>query len=310
MPHQVIMDVDTGLDDAIALLIGILSPEINLIGVTTVRGNHPVHICTENTLRVVDYLGAPVPVYEGMSAPLFRKDFNRGTSHTHGDLIDLPPALSVKQQKHAVDWLIGELLASDGDITLVPVGPLTNIAAAIIREPLILPKIKELVIMGGGHAISNMTASAEFNMWVDPEAAKVVMNCGRPIRLITLDATYNALVSMRDVTELREAGTAGAVAAAKLLEKYIAAYDNAEAIQPRGMAPVHDALAILSVIDPLIVKTHFVHVDVETKGELTVGRTVCDLHNVEQKPPCVHVALDADQHKFTRMLHSILTQQG
>jgi inosine-uridine nucleoside N-ribohydrolase len=309
MVHRIILDVDTGTDDAVALMVAALSPDIELIGATTVRGNCPVDICTENTLRVFDHIGVNIPVYQGMATPLVRPDFptpRTGSSPIHGDYLDIPPAQSKKQPLHAVDWLIQTLLASNGDITLVPVGPLTNIAMAIRREPRILPKIKELVIMGGGHEVGNVTPSAEFNVWADPEAARVVLNCGRPIRLVPLDATHRALVSLDDCQKLRGLGTPAGEATAIFTERRIHAYDKTQPMRRLGAAPVHDALAVCAIIDPSVIDTVFVNVDVETAGELTVGRTVCDTHHRSRRAPNVHVALDADEPKFVRMLMDIL----
>ncbi|HSO29229.1 MAG TPA: nucleoside hydrolase [Candidatus Sulfomarinibacteraceae bacterium] len=310
MRTKVILDVDTGTDDAVALMVAALSPEIELLGATTVNGNTAVHNCTENTLRVFDWIGLPgVPVHEGMSRPLARPQMTQlnPAARIHGDLLDLPPAGTARVQPgHAVDWLIDTYLASDGDITLVPVGPLTNVATAIQKEPRILEKIPEIVIMGGAHDHGNSTASAEFNIWLDPEAARIVVNCGRPIRMIPLDATHRALVSMADCAALRALGTRAAEAAARFIEKRIDGYDATQPMHRAGAAPVHDALAVCSIIDPTVVTTQFIPVDVETGGELSVGRTVCDFRFRSCRPANVHFAMDADEPKFVRMLMAIL----
>jgi len=309
MTTKIILDVDTGTDDAVALMVAALSPDIELVGATTVNGNTAVHNCTENTLRVLDWIGMPqVPVHQGMTRPLARAQMTQlnPASRYHGDHLDLPPATSTVQSGHAVDWLIDTYLASGGDITLVPVGPLTNIATAIQKEPRILEMIPEIVIMGGAHDHGNSTASAEFNIWLDPEAARIVVNCGRPIRLVTLDATHRALVSLDDCGALRALGTPAGEAAARFVEKRIEGYDATQPMHRANAAPVHDALAVCAVIDPTIITTHFIPVDVETVGELSVGRTVCDFRFRSGKPANVHVAMDADEGKFVRMLLEIL----
>ena len=309
MTTKIILDVDTGTDDAVALMVAALSPDIELVGATTVNGNTAVHNCTENTLRVFDWIGLPqVPVHQGMTRPLARAQMTQlnPASRIHGDLLDLPPATSTVQSGHAVDWLIDTYLASSGDITLVPVGPLTNIATAIQKEPRILEKIPEIVIMGGAHDHGNSTASAEFNIWLDPEAARIVVNCGRPIRLVTLDATHRALVSLDDCRALRALGTPAGEAAARFVEKRIEGYDATQPMHRANAAPVHDALAVCAVIDPTIITTHLIPVDVETVGELSVGRTVCDFRFRGGKPANAHVAMDADEGRFVRMLHEIL----
>jgi inosine-uridine nucleoside N-ribohydrolase len=310
MSTKVILDVDTGTDDAVALMVAALSPDLELVGATTVNGNTAVHNCTENTLRVFDWIGLPgIPVHQGMSRPLAREQMTQlnPAGRIHGDLLDLPPAATARVQPgHAVDWLIDTLLASDGDITLVPVGPLTNIATAIQKEPAILEKIPDIVIMGGAHDHGNSTASAEFNIWLDPEAARIVVNCGRPIRMIPLDATHRALVSLDDCRALRALGTPAGEAAARFVEKRIDGYDATQPMHRAGAAPVHDALAVCSIIDPTVVTTHFIPVDVETGGELSVGRTVCDFRFRSRKPANVQFAMDADEPKFVAMLTEIL----
>jgi inosine-uridine nucleoside N-ribohydrolase len=310
MATKIILDVDTGTDDAVALMTAALSPDIELVGATTVNGNTGVDSTTENTLRVFEWIGAPeVPVHRGMSRPLARAQMQQRNPATriHGDLLDLPAAMISAQPGHAVDWLIDTLLASDGDITLVPVGPLTNIATAMQKEPAILEKIPEIVIMGGAHDHGNSTASAEFNIWLDPEAARIVVNCGRPIRMVPLDATHRALVSEEDAGRLRALGTPAGEAAARFVLKRIEGYDATQPMPHRaGAAPVHDALAVCAVIDPTVITTEFIPVDVETSGELSVGRTVCDFRFRSGKPANVHFAMDADEPKFVRMLLEIL----
>jgi inosine-uridine nucleoside N-ribohydrolase len=310
MPTKVILDVDTGTDDAVALMVAALSPDIELVGATSVNGNTTLDFTTENTLRVFDWIGMPeIPVHRGMDRPLARSQVARGmATRIHGDMLDLPAASTAKLQPgHAVDWLIDTYLESDGDIVLCPVGPLTNIAVAIQKEPRIVGAIPEIVIMGGAHDHGNMTASAEFNIWLDPEAARIVVNCGRPIRMIPLDATHRALVSTEDAGRLRALGTPAGEAAARFVLKRIDGYDATQPMPHRaGAAPVHDALAVCSIIDPSIVTTQHIPVDVEVYAELSVGRTVCDFRFRSGKPANVEFAMDADEPKFVGMLLEIL----
>lgn len=309
MPTRIILDVDTGTDDAVALMLAALSPAIELVGATVVNGNTGLDSCVENTLRVLEWIGRPgIPVHRGMSRPLARPQAAQlnPASRIHGDLLDLPPATIRAGRQHAVDWLIDTFLASDGDITLVPVGPLTNIATAIQKEPRILERIPEIVIMGGAHDHGNSTASAEFNIWLDPEAARIVVNCGRPIRMVPLDATHRALVSSADVERLRALGTPAGEAAARFVARRIDGYDATQPMHRAGAAPVHDALAVCAVIDPSVIATHHIPVDVEVGGELSVGRTVCDFRYRSGRPANVHFAMDADEARFVEMLLSIL----
>jgi inosine-uridine nucleoside N-ribohydrolase len=310
-PTKVILDVDTGTDDAVALMTAALSPDVELVGATTVNGNTTIDNTTENTLRVFDWIGLPkIPVHRGMAQPLARTQMEQRNpaSRIHGSLLDLPPASKAKLQAgHAVDWLIETYLASDGDIVLCPVGPLTNIATAIQMAPEILEKIPQIVIMGGAHDHGNATASAEFNIWLDPEAARIVVNCGRPIRMLPLDATHRALVSKEDAERLRALGTPAGEAAARFVLKRIDGYDATQPMPHRaGAAPVHDALAVCSIVDPTIVTTHHIPVDVEVHAELSVGRTVCDFRFRSGTPANVEFAMDADEPKFVAMLLEIL----
>jgi inosine-uridine nucleoside N-ribohydrolase len=312
MPTKVILDVDTGTDDAVALMVAALSPEIELIGATSVNGNTTLDFTTENTLRVFDFIGMPeVPVYRGVDRPLVRTDVKRGMAERiHGDMLDLPAASKARlQSQHAVDWLIETYLASDADIVLCPVGPLTNIAMAIQKEPRILDAIPEIVIMGGAHDHGNITASAEFNIWLDPEAARIVVNCGRPIRMVPLDATHRALVSTEDAARLRDLGTPAGEAAARFVLQRIDGYDATQPMPRKEgalAAPVHDALAVCAIIDPTILTTEHIPVDVEVHAELSIGRTVCDFRLRSGKPANVHFAMDADEPKFVSMLVDIL----
>ncbi len=313
MPTRVILDVDTGTDDAVALMTAALSPDIELVGATTVNGNTGVEYTTENTLRVFDWIGMPtIPVVRGMARPLVRTQPELGMAAIiHKNMLDLPPVShgATLRPEHGVDWLIETYLTSSGDIVLCPVGPLTNIAMAIQKEPRILDAIPEIVIMGGAHHMGNLTHSAEFNFAIDPEAARVVINCGRPIRLVSLDATHRALVSIDDAKRLCELGTPAGEAAGRFVLQRIAGYEATQPILHRsGVAPIHDALAVCAIIDPTILTTEFISVDVEVNAELSVGRSVCDFRSRPGKPANVHFATDADEPKFVAMLLDILSR--
>lgn len=315
MAHKVILDVDTGTDDAVALMVAALHPELELVAATTVNGNVPVEYCTENSLRVFDHIGVSVPVYEGVAKPIERADFPiprpdiQSSSAVHGGYLDIPPARSTKQATGAVDFLIERYLAATDEIILVPVGPLSNIATALIREPRLKDRIPELVIMGGANRYGNVTPRAEFNVWADPEAARVVINSGiRKITLVPLDATHQALVSLDDCAALRALGTPAGDAAATFTERRIQGYDSTQPMKRPHAAPVHDALAVASIVDPSVITTHYLNVDVETTGELTVGETVIDTNLRSRREPNVHVALDADERKFVAMLLATLAR--
>jgi len=307
--QQLILDVDTGTDDAVALMLAALHPELELIGATTVNGNVPVEYCTENSLRVFDHIGIPVPVYEGVARPIARHDFPipRGSIQSsgavHGQYLPIPESRSRKQATGAVEFLVETYRAATQPIILVPVGPLSNIATAFTVEPRMRDLVPELVIMGGANRYGNVTPRAEFNIWGDPEAAHIVLTSGvARITLVPLDATHKALVSLDDCARLRALGTPAGDAAASFTERRIQGYDSTQPMARLHAAPVHDALAVASIVDPAVISTRFLHVDVETHGTLTVGETVVDTNLRGTGEPNVHVALDADEARFVSML--------
>jgi inosine-uridine nucleoside N-ribohydrolase len=312
MPTKLILDVDTGTDDAVALMLAALHPDLDLIGATTVNGNVPVEYCTENSLRVFDHIGIPVPVYEGVTRPIARDDFPiarpdiKSTGAVHGGYLDIPRSRSTKQDTGAVEFLIETYRAATDPIILVPVGPMSNVATALIAEPRLRDLIPELVIMGGANRYGNVTPRAEFNVWADPEAARIVLRSGvRRITLVPLDATHQALVSLDDCVALRALGTPAGQAAALFTERRIEGYDRTQPMKRPNAAPVHDALAVASIVDPAMIGTTFLHVDVETTGELTVGETVVDTNHRGDGEPNVHFAFEADERRFVDLLLTI-----
>ena len=257
MPRKLILDVDTGTDDAVALMMAALHPDLELVAATTVNGNNPVEYCTDNTLRVIDLLERDIPVFEGQATPMTRDDFPipreaiSAKGAMHGLELPIPPPRSEKQARSAVDFLVDTYMQTTDPISLVPVGPLTNIAMAIKLEPRIVERIPETIIMGGGHDRGNTTVAAEFNIWVDPEAARVVFGAGlQNVVLVPLDATHRALVSLDDCRRMRESGTPAGEAAAAFIEHRIVAYDDLQPMAIPHTAPVHDALCVAYLIDP------------------------------------------------------------
>jgi inosine-uridine nucleoside N-ribohydrolase len=295
-----------------------LHPALDLVACTTVNGNVEVRHCTDNTLRVLDHIGrADVPVHEGLSRPLVRPDFPIPRSvedragKFHGRTLPLPPTSRTKADAGAVEFLIETYRAATEEITLVPVAPLTNIAAALALYPQLVDRVQEIVIMGGGHEIGNVTPSAEFNIWGDPEAASVVFAAGfRKLTLVTLDATHRALVSRADCARLRALGTVAGQAAAQITEPRIAAHDESQRMAVAGAAPVHDALCVAYLIDASVIATRRLHVAVETAGTLTVGRTVIDTHFRGGGEPQCDVAFDADARRFVELLMETFAQRS
>lgn len=319
---KVILDVDTGSDDAIAIMMAVLHPDLDVLGITTVNGNKPLPNTTENTLRVIDLLGVgdKIPVYMGCADPIAaeltpdrhaesrqapqKAVIDGEVVEYHSEYLDmLPPSTTRVQDKRAVPYLIDTLMASEGDITLIPVGPLTNIAIAMRAEPRIKEKIKKIVIMGGGHEITNRTSASEFNIWMDPEAAQIVLTSGCDVLLVPLDSTHAGDVTLTESKAIRDIGTPVSIAVADLLDQRIKAYDMFQPQRIAGSTPPHDALVVASVIDPDVLKNvQFKRVDVDFSGGICDGRTMVDRRVYPDNPPNIHIALDCDRPRFVKLL--------
>jgi inosine-uridine nucleoside N-ribohydrolase len=248
-------------------------------------------------------------VYEGLSRPLVRPDFpvprkeRDLAGKIHGTSLPVPPSSRRKADAGAVEFLIETYRATTDEIALVPVAPLSNIATALALDPKFVERVPEVVIMGGGHAIGNVTPAAEFNIWGDPEAAAIVFQAGfRKITLVPLDATHRALVSKDDCAKLEALGTPASQAAAAFIGHRITVHDQIQRMAVAGTTPVHDALAVGFLVDPALISTQRLHVAVETAGPLTVGRTVIDLQHRGQNAPNCDVAFDANAARFTDLL--------
>jgi len=212
-----------------------------------------------------------------------------------------------KQGGSAVEFLIDVYKNATDEIVLMPVGPLSNIAAALAVYPGLVDRVPEVIIMGGAHHKGNITPSAEFNIWADPEAAAKVFAAGfRKVTMLPLDATHKALVSSQRSEKLAALGTNAGLAASRFIDQRIRAYDANQPMEERNAAPVHDALCVNYMLDPSVVTTMFRHVDVECHGTLTVGRTVVDTHHRNLKDPNCHVAFTADREKFCDFLETTL----
>ena len=302
MKHKIILDCDPGHDDAVALLLAARHPEIELLAVTTVAGNQSVDKTTRNALKVCSLANLRhIPVARGMDRPLVRPA--KHAADIHGvsgmDGPDVPEPDIEPIATHAVDLLIEILLNSDGDITLVPTGPLTNIAAAMRREPAIVPKIKAISLMGGSIGLGNVSPAAEFNIHTDPEAAAIVFACGRPLTVSTLEVTHQALATEEIVARLRSANRRVATFVADLLVFFAETYRTVFGF---AAPPLHDPCAVAAVIDPSILKAQMMHVEIETAGIWTAGSTVCDVHNVLRKEPNARVGQGLEVERFWNML--------
>lgn len=306
--RRIILDCDPGHDDALAILLAARHPALRLEAITTVAGNAPVEKTARNALMVCTLAGIrDVPIAAGMAAPLVRPLHVAPAIHGASGLDgpDLPEPDLVLDPRHAVDLLIELLLTSDGDLTLVATAPLTNLAAAIRREPRILPKIERIVLMGGSIGLGNWTPAAEFNIFVDPEAAHVVFTCGRPITMIGLDVTHSALATPAVRERIRALGSPVAQFADDLLGFFAESYREVFGFEA---PPLHDPCAVAAVIDPTLLRSQPMHVAVELRGELTTGRTVCDLYGVTGAAPNADVGLALDVPRFWDLMAETLAR--
>jgi len=311
---KLILDVDTGTDDAVAIMLAALHPSLELVACTTVNGNRTLAQTTDNTLRVLDHIGrGDIPVHAGLNRPIARLDFPIPCAErdpgVHFVEMPLAPARSKAQPTDAVEFLIETYRAATEPIVLVPVGPLSNIASALALYPKLVDLVPEVVIMGGGHAVTNVTASAEFNIWADPEAAALVFAAGfRNLTLVPLDATHKAVISTEQCRILRASGQPAAEAAAIFVEKRIEGYRAYQSLADQEAAPIHDALCVHHLVERDVITTADYHVAVETSGALTVGRTVIDTNFRSRKPANAKVAMDADTERFGRFVIDTLSR--
>jgi purine nucleosidase len=276
MSRPIILDCDPGHDDAMAILLARGCPDIDLRAITTVAGNQTLDKTTLNARRVCTVAGIhDVPIHAGCDRPLVRPQIVAPEIHGSSGL-DGPvfgePTVDVAAE-HAVDFLVRTLMASAGEITLVPVGPLTNIAMALRREPRIARRTREVVLIGGSYGRGNRTPTAEFNILADPEAAAIVFGAGWPVTMVGLDLTHQAGASQRVIDEIAAMGTGVSRMVVDMLEFYRGSYHSVEGL---GDPPVHDPCAVARVARPGLVEVADAFVAVETHGEWTSGMTVTD----------------------------------
>ncbi len=310
MSIPIILDCDPGHDDAIALLLALASPELNLLGVTTVAGNATLPKTTTNALKVLELSGhQEVPVAAGASRPLIRELVV--AAHVHGesglDGPDLADPITRTAPIHAVDFLAERILSSSEPVTLIPVGPLTNIALLLNRYPEVVGNVRRIVSMGGAIGTGNVTPAAEFNIYVDPEAAHRVYHSGVPITMIGLEVTHQALLDQTHAERLRSMGRAGRFVA-ELLDFFIANHPRHHA---GGVgAPIHDAVAVATVIWPDLVSMVECYVTVDTQSELCRGRTVVDRWHVTGKAANADVGVALDGVRFAELLIERISRLG
>ncbi|WP_163272433.1 nucleoside hydrolase [Chelativorans alearense] len=302
--RKIIIDTDPGQDDAVAILLALASPELDVLGITAVAGNVPLALTEKNARKVCELAGRPeTKVYAGAIRPMVRELVTAEEVHgkTGLDGPDLPEPQMPLMEAHAVDFLVETLMEHEaGEITLCTLGPLTNVALALVREPKIAPRIKEIVMMGGGFFEGgNVTPTAEFNIYVDPHAADVVFRSGIPIVMMPLDVTHQALTMQKRVAAIRNLGTRVGVATAEMLE-FFERFDEEKYGSDGG--PLHDPCVVAYLLEPSLFKGRTCNVSVETGSELTMGMTVIDWWGVTQRPKNALVMRHIDHDGFFTML--------
>ena len=300
-PTRIIIDTDPGIDDALAILLALASPEIKLEALTTTQGNVTLEKATRNALSVLELTHAShIPVASGSVLPLVQP--LRASAHVHGESgignSRLPGPQTKPRPGHAVDYLIERVLAEPKDICIFPIGPLTNIAMAIRKEPEFAKAVKELVIMGGAileHG--NMTPLAEFNIYVDPHAAHIVFHAGIPITLIPLDVTHKCLLKQGHLDRLRKIDSP----ISRFIRDAVEAYLEASfALGYEGSA-LHDPLTLATVIAPELLTLKEYYVDVDISGGVSMGKTFADIQNVTKKPVNMKVAMNVSGEEFVEL---------
>jgi inosine-uridine nucleoside N-ribohydrolase len=304
MPTPIVLDCDPGHDDAIAILLALASPEVELLGITTVHGNQTLDKTTLNALKVLELAGrADVPVARGAERPLVRE--LSVADHVHGesglDGPSLPEPIARPVSGDAVSFLAEHLRPG---VVLVPTGSLTNIAQLLTEHPAVRPE--RIVLMGGAIGLGNITPAAEFNIWADPEAATTVFESGIDITMVGLDVTHEAIVGPERVERLRRMGRVGEIVAEWI--DFYSLYHRAT--YGWEGPPVHDALAVAAVIRPELLETAHRHVAIETESELCRGRTLVDLYPRGESSPNAQVAVGVAAAAFLDLLEERIASLG
>ncbi len=303
--RKIIIDTDPGQDDAVAILLALASPEeIDVLGITAVAGNVPLSLTQKNARIVCELAGKPdTKVFAGCDTPIARKLVT--AEHVHGktglDGPTLPDPEMELADGHAVDFIIDTLRSEpEGTVSLCPLGPLTNIATALTKAPDIASRIQEIVLMGGAYfEVGNITPTAEFNIYVDPEAAKIVFACGAPITVMPLDVTHKALVTKPRNDAFRALGTPVGVAVAEMTD-FFERFDK-EKYGSQG-APLHDPCVTAYLIKPELFTGRHINVEIETSSDLTLGMTVADWWRVSGREPNATFMGDIDADGFFDLL--------
>jgi len=311
MTKRIILDCDPGHDDAVAMLLAHGNPNIDLVAITTVFGNQTIDRVTHNALAIAQIAGiTSVPIARGSHRPLVRELTTAGSIHgeTGLDGPTLPTPTLTLDPRHAVDLIIDTVMSSAPDtITLVPTGALTNIALAVRKEPRIVSRVHEVVLMGGAYAGGNWSATSEFNILIDPEAAHIVFNEKWPLTMVGLDATHSALATPDVLSSIAAIDTAPARFVGELMEFFAATYRE---VQGFDYPPVHDPCAVAYVADPSVLTVRRVPLNVELTGTLTLGMTVADFRSPAPADCTTQVATALNHGRFWALVNDALERIG
>jgi purine nucleosidase len=299
MPKRILFDTDPGIDDACAILLALASPELSVEGLSIVHGNCSLEQGTTNALSVLELAGAShIPVARGCELPLVQPSLLAPETHGNSGLgyANLPTPRVAPIRQHGVDFLIEKILAAPGEITLVAIGPLTNLALAIRQEPRVVQALKEIVIMGGAMRYEgNTTALAEFNTHVDPHAAYIVYHAGIPTTLVPLDVTYQCILTPEDVRRLQKIDSPITKFVADSTRFYMEFHDEFQKIEG---CVINDPLALALTFAPELCTYQELPVDVDLSGGISMGKTVADFYNYTKKPANMKVALGVRARDF------------
>jgi purine nucleosidase len=302
MVKRIIIDTDPGIDDALAILLALASPELRLEALTVVIGNCTTAQGVVNALSVLELAGAThVPVAPGLDRPLLQPVLTAPETHGNTGLgyAQLPRPRQKPTSQHAVDLLIERVMAAPGEITLVAIGPLTNLAMAIRREPAMVEAVREVIIMGGAiRHEGNTTPLAEFNTYVDPHAAHIVFHSGLPITLVPLDVTYHCILTQADVDRLLAIDSPITRFVADATHFYMEFHDEYQSIEG---CVINDPLALALTFAPELVETRLLHVTIDLHSPLSLGKTMADFYRMWDKPPNMQVALKVQPRRFIEL---------
>ena len=301
--EKIILDCDPGHDDAVAMMLAAGEPSLDLLAVTVVAGNQTLENTQRNARRVLQWIGSDIPVYAGCCGPMVRDKIIAGDIHgsTGLDGPMFPDLLKPLEKEHAVSYLIRTLLSSDGDITVVTTGPMTNLAMAMRLEPRIAEKIRRIVLMGGSYTNGNVTPAAEFNILADAEAASVCFRSGRPITMVGLDVTRKVLCYPEIVERMGRIGNPASELFVALMGHFCRT--QKEIFGWEG-GPLHDPVTIASLIDPKLLTTKPMNVQIDLRSTQSYGRTNCDYFGYLRLQPNAEVAVDIDVERFWNIVEA------